>query len=79
MTCSVGGVYFSSTVHGMFEFNPIEGQEFQPNIGGPGELLNLETVARYYSFPEYKYRNGAFGFIGIEVLNPTLVLDSGLF
>lgn len=70
MQVDVGRIFFSPLVHWMYEFNPPSGKDFQPNIDGPSEILQLQSAAVYYMFPGYPQKINDNGFVGIEVLNP---------
>lgn len=73
METTVGEVYFAPSVHSMYEYGVPVGAEFQPWINGASELLELQRVAVYYSFPEYPKKIQKYGFLGIELLEPRLM------
>ena len=70
MKCEVGRIFFAPTVHGMYQYTPALGAEFQPYLSGVSELLQLQRVGVYYSFPGYPEKISKHGFRGIEMRNP---------
>lgn len=73
MQLTVSEIYHSSTVHGMYQYCPCVGNEFQPMINGPSELLQLQRAAVYYTLPDYPRKIAAHGFIGIKLENPRII------
>lgn len=72
MATQVADILFAPTVHWMYQYCPCVGEEFQPMINGPSELLYLQRAAVYYSFPGYKERIRNHGFVGIRLEKPRL-------
>lgn len=75
MIAKVADVYFAPRVHWMYQFNDCSGEDFQPMIDGPLEILNIQRAAVYYKFPGYKDLIEKNGFIGIRVANPVVIKD----
>lgn len=73
MTSTVGQIYYSPTVHGIYQFTSAVGREFQPMIYGASELLELQRAAVYYTFPGYQEKIAKYGFLGIELKFPEIV------
>jgi|GEM_PF-2709996 len=73
MLCTVDGIYFAPTVHGMYQMPEFDGDAFQPMINGTSEVIQLQRAAVYHTFPGYHELIGAHGFLGIKVENPQLV------
>jgi len=74
MICTVKEIYFTPTVHGMYQIPRFSGLGFQPMIDGPGEMLQLQRAAVYHTFPGYHELIGEHGFLGIQIENPQLVM-----
>ncbi len=75
MRATVGKMIFAPSIHYMWRFNPqVDPDLFQPKLRrGDMFMEAIESAAVYYRFSDYPRKINENGFLGIEVLHPTLI------
>lgn len=73
LEAEVGIVNYGPTVHSVYQFGHGKGEDFQPTVSGPSEMLQIQRAAVYYTFPNYPERISQYGFLGIGLRDHRLI------